>query len=400
VARKKASVNANGDLDQLRELIEKDQDIAAGSSQAKPSRRGLLKIAGAALAGAAGTMALRAVPAAALTGQPVLQGCLNISTTDADTELLMGNTAPNTPSSAHGAALLVRGGTGVKGAGYFVTDHTQEIGVLGQSKGSDGTGNLATSTGTGVLGASHAGVGVQGASVSGVAGQFISSTGYDALLGQAIVGTVADPNFHGSGRLAMVGRTDVGASAPNIPVLFLTHSTLFAGGHFQHELVRGNDGSIWASTASMVGTNQSRWKRVNAVRVDSSDGLGTNFKPFRVLDTRGGAIKAAGSLNVVTIAGAGTGLSHIPPDAIAVIGNLTAVGYGGPGFLAIMPQGITVGTGAGQFNPNADPSSVNFIVGQAAIANSFTCGLHNGQLQVYVGDVASHFIVDITAYLQ
>jgi hypothetical protein len=399
VARKKASV-PNGDLDQLRELVEQE-DIAKGSSSPKPSRRGLLKIAGAALAGAAGTMALRAVPAAALTGQPVLQGCLNISTTDADTELIMGNTAPNTPSSAHGAALLVRGGTGVKGAGYFLTDHTQEIGLLGQSKGSDGTGNLATSTGTGVLGASNAGVGVLGASVSGTAGQFISSTGYDALLGQAIVGTALDPNFHGSGRLAMVGRTDVGASAPNIPVLFLTHSTLFAGGHFQHELVRGNDGSIWASTASMVGTNQSRWKRVNAVRVDSSDGLGTNFKPFRAIDTRLlGATRAASSLNVVTIAGAGTGLSHIPPDAIAVIGNLTAVGYGGPGFLAIMPQGITVGTGVGQYNPAADPSSVNFIVGQAAIANSFTCGLHNGQLQVYVGVAATHFIVDITAYLQ
>jgi len=65
-----------------------------------------------------------------------------------------------------------------------------------------------------------------------------------------------------------------------------------------------------------------------------------------------------------------------------------------------MPGGIVAGTGAGQYNPAADPSSVNFIVGQAAIANAFVCGLHNGQLQVFIGIVDSHFIVDITAYLQ
>ena len=82
------------------------------------------------------------------------------------------------------------------------------------------------------------------------------------------------------------------------------------------------------------------------------------------------------------------------------MGNLTAVSYTGAGFLAIMPAGITIGTGVGQYNPAADPSSLNFIVGQAAIANAFVCGLHNGQLQVYVGLHSSYFIVDVTAYLQ
>jgi hypothetical protein len=57
-----------------------------------------------------------------------------------------------------------------------------------------------------------------------------------------------------------------------------------------------------------------------------------------------------------TVAGMGSGAS-IPADAIAVVGNLTAVGYTGPGFLAIMPAGITVGTGAGQYNLAADPSA-------------------------------------------
>lgn len=402
MARKKASANGNGDLDQLRELVEQD-DIAKGPTGSSHSRRGLLKIAGAALAGAAGTMALRAVPAAAFTGNPVLQGCINLATIDGDTILDMGNSSGNTPTSTHGAAFKSQGGTGVRGAGYFLTDHSQEIGLLGISKGNSSDGNTATATGTGVTGVGHSGVGVQGLSVNGTAGQFISSTGYDVMLGQAISGTIPDPFFHGSGRLAMVGRTDVGASGPNIPIQFLTHSTLFAGGHFEHELVRGNDGSIWASRADLTGvtgSNQFRWKRVNAVRVDSADGLGTPFKPFRAFDTRSGAIKAVNTMTLVTIAGTGSGTSSIPADAVAVIGNLTAVGYTGPGFLSIMPGGIAQGEGVGQYDSDTDPSSVNFIKGQAAIANAFVCGLHNGQVQVFVAGHSSHFIIDITAYMQ
>jgi hypothetical protein len=404
VARKKESAKANGELDELRELVEQE-DIAKGPDSNGHSRRGLLKIAGAALAGAAGTMALRAVPAAALTGQAVLQGCLNLSSTDADTELVMGNSAPNTPTSAHGAAFLSRGGAGVKGAGYFISDHSQEIGVIGQSKGSDGTGNLASSTGVGVAGAAHSGVGVQGLSVAGTGGQFISSTGWDASLGQAIGGTIPDPAFHGSGRLAMVGRTDVGGSGPNIPVLFLTHSTLFAGGHFQHELVRGNDGSIWATRYDITGpttANQFRWKRINTLRVDTTDGLGTSLKPLRLYDSRssltgpGKGPWAPGTVNTHTVAGAGAGAQNIPADAIAVTGNLTAVSFTQNGFLTIFPAGAT-------YNPNTDPSTMNFSVGQYAIANSFVCGLTNGQLKVYVGVFGStkaNYIIDINGYIQ
>jgi len=66
-----------------------------------------------------------------------------------------------------------------------------------------------------------------------------------------------------------------------------------------------------------------------------------------------------------------------------------------------MPAGITIGPGASQFSPTRDPSSINFIVGQAAIANAFVCGLSSGgALQVYVAGSASHFIIDITAYIQ
>jgi hypothetical protein len=361
------------------------QGESESSNGKEHSRRGLLKMAGAALAGAAGAAALRAVPAAALTGQYVVQGQLNIETADQPTQI--ANLSTTGPLTDTGSALTGWAGTGLKGSGYFNADHTQEIGLLGISKGTAGDGS--NGPGTGVMGLSHSGSG----------GKFMSATGYDAQLGALAGGA----GTLGSGRLAMIGRSDVGGVSPNWNPSFFTVSSVGAT-NFQHEFVRGNDGSIWASRAAKLRSGippHGRWKRINTVRTDSADGLGTVFKPFRAYDSRlhGGA-KAFGAVYPLVIAGTGSGLSSIPFDAVAVMGNLTATGYGGPGFLTIMPGGIAIGTGVGQFNPAADPSSVNFIVGQAAIANSFVCGLNAGQLQVYVGLVASHFIVDITAYLQ
>ena len=63
------------------------------------------------------------------------------------------------------------------------------------------------------------------------------------------------------------------------------------------------------------------------------------------------------------VAGTGTGISSIPSNALAVMGN------------HLYPR-------------------------QAVIANTFVCGLHNGQLQVYVGLASSYFMVDVTACLQ
>jgi len=375
--RKKAP-KADKQLDELRELVigsEGEED-----SHRKTDRRGILKLAGGALLGAAGAVAVRAIPAAAASGDYMLTGCYNFATTV--TQVAVGNTV---------TGFEAQGAVGVQGNGNAAVV-ANEVGVLGTSK---------SGSGTGVRGSVTTGTGVEGIATTGTGGRFQSNSGYDLLLGQAIVGTTGDPNFHGTGRLGMVGRTDVGGSAPNIAPFFVTHSTLFAGSHFQHEFIRGNDGSIWASTAATAGANQTRWKKINAVRVDTSDGLGGNFKPVRVIDTRiTGGIRAPSTLNTVTVSGFGTGNSNIPADAVAVMGNLTAVGYTGAGFLTIMPFGIALGTGAGQYNAAVDPSSLNFILGQAAIANSFVCGLSAGKLQVYVGLASSYFIVDITAYLQ
>jgi len=390
VARKKVAKVDGDDVDQLRELVDSNGD--SNGSEKPTSRRNLLKMAGAALAGAAGVAALKVVPAAAVTGDAVLQGNYNFASVDSPTYLVMGASNANAES---GAAFVGRASTGLRGAGYFPTDHTQEIGVFGISKG-DSINGTTFGTGTGVAGLSNSGRGTAGASQTGTGVFGMSGTGYDVQLGFPVPGGAV-----GTGRLAMVGRTDIGAVAPLINPAFVT--TTLGTPFFQHELIRGNDSSIWASRFDGSSPTRTRWKRINAVRVDTADGLGGSFKPFRVKDTRlptGAARKGANTMNVVPVAGLGTGASNIPGDAIAVIGNLTATAYTGTGFLAIMPAGIVQGTGAGQYNPLADPSSLNFITGQGAIANSFVCGLSGGSLQVYVGGHSSHFIVDITGYLQ
>jgi len=154
------------------------------------------------------------------------------------------------------------------------------------------------------------------------------------------------------------------------------------------EQVRDLNGVLW------IHNGAGEWRRVNTVRVDAASGNGNPFVPFRVKDTRSGIKPAAGSTTVVQIAGAGAGDSSIPADAIAVVGNLTATLYTGGGFLAISPAGVTVGT-----------ASVNFITGQAATGNGFIVGLgtgvtNGGKVQVKVAGHASHFIIDITAYIQ
>ncbi len=403
-------------LDDLRQLVGQLEPDGT-TPKKKTNRRGILKVAGAALIGAAGMAATRVVPASAATGGNMIIGCSNTASS---------NTSLTSSAGTIGLS-VVQGATAIQGT---ATGGSSEVGVLGVSKTGNGkgvagsatsgvgTGGQATTgigvqgeatTGTGVLGDVTTGTGVSGTASgsAGTGGRFYSQGGgYDVALGFPVVGGAV-----GSGRLGMVGRLDVGGVGPNFAPSFQVTSTgTFT---FEHELVRGNDGSIWASRfdASSSPTSK-RWKRINSVRTDSADGAGTNFKPFRVIDTRvtpspplAGGKPAHGTVgtpnfHVVTVAGTGTGLSAIPGDAIAVMGNLTAVGYGGAGFLAVMPGGIVAGSGAGQYNPAADPSSVNFIVGQAAIANAFVCGLHNGQLQVFIGIVDSHFIVDITAYLQ
>lgn len=431
----------------------------------RSTRRQLLKLAGATLAGAAGSAALRAIPAAAADGNTVTVG-------NGFTETLGNATWIDARTSPGGTALLGSQSTGwgvwgysTSGQGVHGNAFNGGTGVVAIGNGSGAgtgvnafgngtavianggyTGVAAYGSNTGVRGASGYGSGISGYghpgvfgySSNGIAVQARSTYGYSravyayasgtyaagiqarsltgagalmagatgavitgntyggtytyalgagraALLAHALGGG-PDAVLNGTGRLVQYNGLAGGIGAPN----FNPFPTFF-------ESMRAADGTLWISGAQTTGTSQSRWRRVNAVRVDSSDGAGTPFKPKRVIDTRSGARKAAGSTTPVVVAPFGTGTSTIPADAVAIIGNLTAVNYTGPGFLAIMPAGVA-------YNPLTDPSSVNFIVGQVAIANSFVVGLgtgaNAGKVQVVVAGHASHFIIDVTGYMQ
>jgi hypothetical protein len=69
------------------------------------------------------------------------------------------------------------------------------------------------------------------------------------------------------------------------------------------------------------------------------------------------------------------------------------------GFLTIFPAGVA-------YNPSTDPSSLNLIPGAGAVANAFIVGLGSGgglssAVSVFIGSPGqSHFIIDITGYVQ
>jgi hypothetical protein len=164
------------------------------------------------------------------------------------------------------------------------------------------------------------------------------------------------------------------------------------------EQVRDVNGVLWVHGLTQVAgsTNQGLWRRVNSLRFDTADGTGGFFKPYRVVDTRNsGAPKPSATTWSFTIPPGGGGASSIPPDAIGVVGNLTAVNYNNVGFLTIFPAGVA-------YNPSTDPSSLNLIPGAGAVANAFIVGLGTGsQVSVFIGTPGtSHFIIDITGYIQ
>jgi hypothetical protein len=439
-------------LDDLEKHLEPPSD--GGTKDKRATRRQLLKLAGATLAGAAGSAALRAIPASAADGNTVTVGGYFTETlgnaTEIDARAATGGTAvmglqsagwgvwgySKTGQGVHANALA--GGTGLVaysngGSGTGVLTFGDGYGVhasgatgvagFGTYSGVFGVGSPGvfgfSTVGNGVLGFSTAaynrgvyaytsgtyGIGIQARSLTGFGGAIRGAVGLlargdtstgtatytfgygSAALIAAALGGGPDALLNGTGRLVQFhGVPGAPYGAPN-----------FSPNVGYFESVRATDGTLWVNGAATTGTSQSRWRRINAVRVDTSDGTGAAFKPVRVKDTRSGARPGAGTTNVVVTAPFGAGASAIPSDAVAIIGNLTAVNYTGGGYLAIMPAGAS-------YTPGSDPSSVNFIVGQNAIANSFVVGLgtgtNAGKVQVYVAGHASHFIIDVTGYMQ
>jgi hypothetical protein len=106
--------------------------------------------------------------------------------------------------------------------------------------------------------------------------------------------------------------------------------------------------------------------------------------PVRALDTRttGPCVGAAG--RTLTIAGS----FGVPADAAAVALNVTVVGPGGFGYLAVWPNG------------EAQPptSALNFTPGQI-VANTVTIGLGTGgAVRIMTSNGCPNVVVDVTGY--
>ena len=336
--------NLSQTIDEMRNRMARLEGRDPGSAVKKQSdRRGFLRLGAGAVLGALGWAAVRAVPASAATGGNMVLG--NANSADAATTLITTGADPQVLGVEAAGTTWVEGTTGT---------FTAPLQGLGTGQGAsttlvDGVDGWAGGTkGAGVYGLSDTGYGVIGESNQGI-GLYARTSGrirQDGLLAAGLPGYTPNP----------------------------------------FEQVRDLNGVLWISDVSGA------WRRVNTVRVDAADGSGVPFAPFRVFDTRllpGGARKAANSTTIIPIAGQGLLASNIPTDAIAVMGNLTATAYTGRGFLALSPAGVTVAT-----------SSVNFITGQAAIANGFIVGLNGGGVQVKVAGHSTHFLIDITAYIQ
>src|ERR1700737_4410123 len=307
------------ELDELRRILQaltptlprkRGREISANlpgerGKEIHASRRELLRLAGAAVAGAAGTVALQAIPVSAANGGPMVLGQLNDASATTDLHPTT-TTAPNpllhidaSAASNAAVALFVAGATNTNaavlqgsgtGSGLLATTNRRSA-LSGQAgSGAASNGVLGTAgagaTSYGVVGTAGAGlnsIGVVGnagpanasAGVAGHAGGALTSAGVvgAASVGYGVFGqasTGIDMIAGGNGRLAQVSSSPGGAGAPNPPP-----------GDGVPETIRQDDGAVWVTRAQAgapIGTFQAAWKRLNAVRVDAVDGTGTDRK--------------------------------------------------------------------------------------------------------------------------
>jgi hypothetical protein len=149
-----------------------------------------------------------------------------------------------------------------------------------------------------------------------------------------------------------------------------------------------------AGTAALGGA-----PRVRAA--GSGNTIDMYFTPQRTLDTRGSAKIGHGTETVVgpyTVPGGGFSWT----DSYGIIGNITAVGWTGAGWLSIR-QGETT------WDPTTGVSNINFSGPSGAIANFFICrfgsttiplgGVSDGQIIVRSGGATTNFIIDLFGFL-
>jgi hypothetical protein len=347
-----------------------------GHERAPQSRRDLLKLAGAAAAGAAGSILLGSVPAAAANGSAVFLGTIN----DAGTVTDLIPTATTAPApllqatgqavirqvvqptvSATGPALqsipligaIAPGGTLPLVGNPAINDYPGFAPIQGVG------GNTTITFSNGSQKVFSEGVNGWGAGTTGIGVTGESDIGYGIAGGSGGIDMAAI----GNGRVLQLSLPSAMLlSPPAGPPKYLPN---------QYEQVRDGNGILWLSNPA------GRWRRINS---------SIPVTPFRIYDSRPSA-RPANSFTDITVAGVGS----VPADAVGVFGNLTAITPAADGFLAMFPTGA----GVGQFN------NLNYTRGVSAVSNFVMIGLGTGgAVTVFVsGNGATFFLFDVGGYI-
>jgi hypothetical protein len=370
----------------LKRIEELEAQVASQAEQReeqRTSRRGMLRLAGAAAVGGLAA-AVTAEPAAAANGDPTLLGVL-------------GNIATLPTGIAVGAAPTVFGlgcyeaGLGALNANLgrpAVFGHAIDMaftkGVAGHSTVTGGTGVFGLDTGTdgiGVQGSSTDGTGVHGLSTTSIGVHGVCGGGTAGVNGTSVSG-------HGVAGVGGGGAFLLASTNPTAPP---GRGTAFIANTLEND----SGGNVWHCYES--GT-PGKWRKLSG---PATAGAFHAITPTRVYDSRAAAptpgLLATGTNRLVSVAdgrdnnGTVTTANLVPAGATAVAGNITVTGTtGGFGYLAINPGGNTV-EGA---------STINWFGAGQTIANGVTLTLNTTrQLTVICnGGGSTHFIIDIAGY--
>ncbi|MFN8021543.1 MAG: hypothetical protein U0Q03_08460 [Acidimicrobiales bacterium] len=319
----------------------------------RASRRGLLKLAGAAAAGTAAAVAANALPAAAADGDPI--------------------TASNQASTTAGSTAttgLVYSNTAVPTATFgFFTSNTNLFTVRDTAGGVLLFSQNASSYPAAVGGYSYRTV------ANGV-------YGYSDMPGYGVVGYAS--NAAGTGVLARGTKANV-ELYPNG-----TAPIARADAHNRGEIVCDTDGGVWVCvTAGSPGT----WRQLAGTGTAGS--LHLLAAPKRVYSSRAADEPVAVGPKTQLSAGTRTvdcknGSSGVPAAATGLVLNVTAIAASANGYLSVSPGGAGF----------SGTSTLNWSANGAVVANGVTVGAGAGAtIDVTVGGGGTaDFIVDVMGY--
>lgn len=351
----------------------------------RSSRRGLLKLAGAAAVGAVAAGATGAQQAAATNGEAVTIGQWKTGTSPTRTDL--------DGSAGGGQAFLFQAGTGSNGIGYLTSaalcGMTYNAGV-----GTGVFGLTSIDGGSGVYGNNEHST-AHGAGVTGVTNSALSQ----GVRGWNPLGV----GVKGDGKIALAGVGSIyGLMVEGTRAAITFHATQGAPGtrsdaHLVGDIDLDVNGELWLCVAAGI---PGIWRKLGG---GAAAGQFHAVSPFRVYDSRkpapvhpistgqnrlvpvGHAIDANGAVIPGLV---------VPNGASAIMYNLTVVNtVGSNGWLAVNPAGVTT----------VSASTINWSASGLSLANASVVPLDaTKNVTVVCGGTgtSANFIIDVVGYYQ